>query len=58
MLLINFNVLRFKDGLKRMVNKLEPPRPSAPSAVKPTTDPKQSWPARITSDDAPRVVRP
>ena len=32
---INFNALHLKDSLKRMVNKLEPPRPSAPSAVKP-----------------------
>ncbi|WP_342673663.1 GxxExxY protein [Trichlorobacter lovleyi] len=33
-LLINFNVIHLKDGIKRMVNRFQPLRSSASSAVK------------------------
>jgi GxxExxY protein len=33
-ILINFNVIHLKDGIKRMVNNYRPPRSSASSAVK------------------------
>ena len=50
-LLINVNVLHLKDGLKRMVNMLEP---SAPAALKPTTDPKEAGPP-VSSERTRRV---